>query len=571
MDEKLIECRLFASVPIAIDKVTKSSTQLLPEESSAIPSNLSIIQNANASNVNTEKPSPSNSQPNRSVSFFHSSKNKTKSTSNINNISHSNIKAKTPDTDKPLHSAESSLSINHKDEDVIDEQIKSEMQEGEATLPVKWNQLGKFTKTSIIFKNLNPKWGEAGEDLIMFIEKDIFEQVLSQRHNVNRTKLFLRLDAFDYDKYTRDDVLGHCIIDLEAEDIYSLLNTPSPKSITKPLIGVKHGSINFDISLMEDPAIFNAELAHILQRRREKGNLLPKSIDILFDYVLENCCEIEGVLRIPGNRAHILRLKKKMDEMIILPVGTFIEEFVPEETTVEFLHTAVGVLKEYLRVMPTPIIQYELYDDCISLIETKSLNLEKLESVLRRVERAHIPLFHKTMQFMKKIADKSSINRMTPKNIGIVMGPNILRRRNQTADSALRHVNHITGFVEFLINSHDHIMKVLDQIMFEGMDQAGKFETLMNALEIVTVEEEEDVHSENTDQDQSTILAELTINESSSNPNLNQEDAISILSEKQLTSPPTPIDHAVIPSTSNTSLTNSSQQDNQQEQPTIVE
>lgn len=379
-----------------------------------------------------------------------------------------------------------------KEESKNDQVIRDDLSQ-ESKTPVLWSQLGKHTKSSIIFKNLNPIWGENGECMTFHIDREIFDAITLQQSQRDRTKFVLRIDVFDYDKYTKDDILGHCVVDLEHEQLFSIYNTRKMKLLSKPLLGVKHGAINFDIALYDETTIFGVELQEVLERKREQGNKIPKCIDTLYDYLLENCCETEGVLRIPGARAQILNIKRAMDAMIELPTGKFFETFVHEDVTAEFVHTALGVMKEYLRLLPTPIIQYELYDECLAFIESKSeKTFEKFEKILRQVNRYHVPLFIRTLDLIKKITDHSLNNKMTPRNVGIVMGPNLLKKKNQSAELQMRHTNHIAAFVEYLIQYYDQSRRVLQEVSDEGFTQRERLQNVMDSLQFVDVHDDVD-------------------------------------------------------------------------------
>ncbi|KAG2373529.1 hypothetical protein C9374_011992 [Naegleria lovaniensis] len=486
------ECRLFTSTPIiesTLEMNHQSNATTSATPASAANSVESLSQNELAHSIGATLAAASFSAKNqRAASFFNRKPSKN---TLISQKSLSHMTVKRSDSGNTLI-----MEPPTKDETKNDQEIKEELSH-ESKTPVLWSQLGKHTKSSIIFKNLNPRWGEQGECMTFHIDREIFDAVTSQQSQRERTKFVLRIDVFDYDKYTKDDVLGHCVIDLEHEHLFSIYNTRELKSLSKSLLGVKHGVINFDIALHDESTIFGIELQEVLQRPREHGNRIPKCIDILYDYLIENCCETEGVLRIPGARAQILNIKRAMDSMIELPKGKFFETFVHEDVTAEFVHTALGVMKEYLRLLPTPIIQYELYEECLAFIEAKSeKSFEKFEKILRQVNRYHIPLFIRTLDLIKKITDHALNNKMTPRNVGIVMGPNLLKKKHQSAELQMRHTNHIAAFVEYLIQYYDQSRRVLQELSDEGFTQDERLQNIMDSLQFVDVHDETDLTHE---------------------------------------------------------------------------
>ncbi|KAG9338827.1 hypothetical protein JZ751_025264 [Albula glossodonta] len=87
-----------------------------------------------------------------------------------------------------------------------------------------------------------------------------------------------------------------------------------------------------------------------------------------------------------------------------------------------------GALKSYLRELPEPLMTYDLYNEWFRAAGEKDVNdrLERLKEVLRKLPQENYNNLRYLVQFLSRLSEQQAVNRMTPSNIAIVLGPNLL-------------------------------------------------------------------------------------------------------------------------------------------------
>ncbi|KAM4721251.1 SH3 domain-binding protein 1 [Rhinophrynus dorsalis] len=91
-------------------------------------------------------------------------------------------------------------------------------------------------------------------------------------------------------------------------------------------------------------------------------------------------------------------------------------------------HAVAGALKSYLRELPEPLMTSELYDDWMKAASIKEpeKRLEGYREVCKKLPPENYNNLRYLIKFMAKLAEHQEVNKMTPSNIAIVLGPNLL-------------------------------------------------------------------------------------------------------------------------------------------------
>ncbi|XP_053577205.1 SH3 domain-binding protein 1 [Bombina bombina] len=91
-------------------------------------------------------------------------------------------------------------------------------------------------------------------------------------------------------------------------------------------------------------------------------------------------------------------------------------------------HAVAGALKSYLRELPEPLMTSELFDEWIKAgsIKEPERRLESFREVCSKLPKENYNNLRYLIKFMAKLAEHQEINKMTPSNIAIVLGPNLL-------------------------------------------------------------------------------------------------------------------------------------------------
>lgn len=95
-------------------------------------------------------------------------------------------------------------------------------------------------------------------------------------------------------------------------------------------------------------------------------------------------------------------------------------------------YNASDLLKLYFRELPEPLLTYELYNDLISLKGSKESShgyIEGLRELLAKLPLPNRTLLQYIVHFLCRITFCAEVNRMSPSNIALVFGPELIRPR----------------------------------------------------------------------------------------------------------------------------------------------
>ncbi|CAL9693372.1 unnamed protein product [Knipowitschia caucasica] len=166
-------------------------------------------------------------------------------------------------------------------------------------------------------------------------------------------------------------------------------------------------------SWMEKPA-FGTELEEHL-KRSNREIALPLEACVMM--LLETGMKEEGLFRIAAGASKLKKLKAALDCST-----SQLEEFYSDP------HAVAGALKSYLRELPEPLMTFDMYDEWIqaSNVSDSDKRLQALWVTCDQLPKAHKSNFKYLVKFLARLAQDSETNKMTPSNIAIVLGPNLL-------------------------------------------------------------------------------------------------------------------------------------------------
>ncbi|XP_048870779.1 rho GTPase-activating protein 17-like isoform X2 [Brienomyrus brachyistius] len=193
-------------------------------------------------------------------------------------------------------------------------------------------------------------------------------------------------------------------------------------------------------SWTEKPAFGTALDEHLKRSGREIA--LPMEACVMM--LLETGMKEEGLFRIAAGASKLKKLKAALDCST-----SQLEEFYSDP------HAVAGALKSYLRELPEPLMTFHLYDEWIqaSNVSDPDKRLQALWVTCDKLPKNHKVNFRYLIKFLAKLAQESEINKMTPSNIAIVLGPNLLwaKTEGSLAEMAAATSVHVVTIIEPII------------------------------------------------------------------------------------------------------------------------
>ncbi|XP_029563910.1 rho GTPase-activating protein 44 isoform X2 [Salmo trutta] len=147
------------------------------------------------------------------------------------------------------------------------------------------------------------------------------------------------------------------------------------------------------------------------------GRDIAFPIEACVTMLLECGMQEEGLFRVAPSASKLKKLKASLDCGVM-----DVQEYSIDP------HAIAGALKSYLRELPEPLMTFELYDEWIqaSNIQDQDKRLQALLTACEKLPLANGNNFKYLIKFLAKLDDYQDENKMTPGNIAIVLGPNLL-------------------------------------------------------------------------------------------------------------------------------------------------
>ncbi|KAM8777363.1 rho GTPase-activating protein 17 isoform 3-T3 [Rhynchonycteris naso] len=194
----------------------------------------------------------------------------------------------------------------------------------------------------------------------------------------------------------------------------------------------------------EKPA-FGTPLEEHLKR---SGREIALPIEACVMLLLETGMKEEGLFRIGAGASKLKKLKAALDCST-----SHLDEFYSDP------HAVAGALKSYLRELPEPLMTFNLYEEWtqVASVQDQDRKLQDLWRICQKLPPQNFVNFRYLIKFLAKLAQTSDVNKMTPSNIAIVLGPNLLWARSEgtLAEMAAAASVHVVAVIEPIIQHAD--------------------------------------------------------------------------------------------------------------------
>ncbi|XP_029013682.1 rho GTPase-activating protein 44 isoform X8 [Betta splendens] len=147
------------------------------------------------------------------------------------------------------------------------------------------------------------------------------------------------------------------------------------------------------------------------------GREIAFPIEACVTMLLECGMQEEGLFRVAPSASKLKKLKASLDCGVL-----DVQEYSSDP------HAIAGALKSYLRELPEPLMTTELYEEWIqaSNIQDMDKRLQALMAVCEKLPTDNLNNFRYLVKFLAKLSEYQDANKMTPGNMAIVLGPNLL-------------------------------------------------------------------------------------------------------------------------------------------------
>ncbi|XP_060135417.1 SH3 domain-binding protein 1 [Zootoca vivipara] len=326
-----------------------------------------------------------------------------------------------------------------------------------------WNAI-KFRLNQAAKNSSNNTSGAAGpapSSAAIKLE-NLKEEEEEMKRRVEQSKDEYMADLYHFS--TKEDSYAKYFIKLM--EIQAEYHRKSLESLDTTLAEVKETHNQPDSPFPRDAAVIGVYGMPLETHLKASGREIAVPIEACVMMLLESGMKEEGLFRLAAGASVLKKLKYS------LACGSGgLDEFYADP------HAVAGALKCYLRELPQPLMTFELYDDWLKAASIKEPEnqLEHLRDTCSRLPKDNYNNMRYLIRFLAKLAEQQDVNKMTPSNIAIVLGPNLLWPQQTEGcqvqlDMASVSSIQVVGVVEPLIQNAD--------ILFPGdidFDVSGLF------------------------------------------------------------------------------------------------
>ncbi|KAG9482930.1 hypothetical protein GDO78_009077 [Eleutherodactylus coqui] len=186
-----------------------------------------------------------------------------------------------------------------------------------------------------------------------------------------------------------------------------------------------------------EPVMFGVDARQIVEKENS-GLMVPLLMDKCIMEIEKRGCQVVGLYRLCGSAA----VKKELREAFERDSKSvsLCENDYPD------INVITGVLKDYLRELPSPLITKQLYEAVLHAMAEKPLRMSgngcendprdseqtvELLICLPDVERATLKML---LDHLKLVASYHEVNKMTCQNLAVCFGPVLLSQRQETSN-----------------------------------------------------------------------------------------------------------------------------------------
>uniref|UniRef100_W5MDL6 Rho GTPase-activating protein 17 n=1 Tax=Lepisosteus oculatus TaxID=7918 RepID=W5MDL6_LEPOC len=314
----------------------------------------------------------------------------------------------------------------------------------EMDIPNILKQRKQLAKMVLDYDSARARWSQATKSIIsgtnfqaLTAKADSLKEEVDEAMNkVELCKDQLAADMYNFSS-KEGDYARYFVALLEAQADYHMRSLAVLESFL-PTIHAQQDSWT------EKPAFGTALDDHLKRSNREIA--LP--IEACVMMLLETGMKEEGLFRIAAGASKLKKLKAALDCST-----SQLEEFYSDP------HAVAGALKSYLRELPEPLMTFQLYDEWIqaSNVPDPDKKLQALWVTCDKMPKSNKANFRYLVKFLAKLAQDSEVNKMTPSNIAIVLGPNLLwaKTEGSLAEMAAATSVHVVTIIEQIIMHAD--------------------------------------------------------------------------------------------------------------------
>ncbi|EAS31375.3 rho GTPase activator Rga [Coccidioides immitis RS] len=155
------------------------------------------------------------------------------------------------------------------------------------------------------------------------------------------------------------------------------------------------------------------------QRLEVERGVIPSIVTRCIEEVELRGMDVEGIYRKSGGSSQVQMVRDGFERS---------RDFDISDPDLD-IHAVTSALKQYFRMLPTPLITYDVYDMLLDAnnITPASSRIDVMQHGLQELPRVHRDVLEFLVFHLKRVVDRERENLMTSLNIAVVFAPTIMR------------------------------------------------------------------------------------------------------------------------------------------------
>ncbi|NWS55404.1 3BP1 protein, partial [Chunga burmeisteri] len=251
-------------------------------------------------------------------------------------------------------------------------------------------------------------------------------EILKEEEEEVKRKVEQCKDEYMADLYhfsTKEDSYASYFIKLL--EIQAQYHRQSLGSLDSALVELKESHSQSEPSFTADTPMAGYYGVPLEMHLKSLGREIALPIEACVMMLLASGMREEGLFRLAAGASVLRKLKSSLASG-----SNALEEFYSDP------HAVAGALKSYLRELPQPLMTFELYNEWVKVASLKDVDsrVQSLRDTCSHLPRESYNNLRYLVKFLAKLAEHQEVNKMTPSNIAIVLGPNLLWSQQSTED-----------------------------------------------------------------------------------------------------------------------------------------
>ncbi|KAI8737865.1 rho GTPase-activating protein 21 isoform X1 [Biomphalaria glabrata] len=226
------------------------------------------------------------------------------------------------------------------------------------------------------------------------------------------------------------------------------------------------------------------------------NEFVPLIVELCTRIVEARGLEVVGVYRVPGNSAAVNALTEEFNRGIDT-VNIDNEKLLD-------INVISSLLKSFFRKLPEPLIPADMYDAFIEANRYPDEDKRKLKikRLLHLLPQHNNETFKHMAEHLNKVASYGNINKMDAKNLAIMFGPTLIRKKGDDTVSLVTDMSDQCRIVESIILHHEWFFSAWDQ---------DNYIPMFTTVETVNVDDGQSVLKDDDEEADSAISAKQII------------------------------------------------------------